>query len=206
MLPCGRSDLPGVDTVKLFCPNCIDTYAPPSSRFQGVDGSFFGTTLPHILFQTYKELVPSTSAINAQQQQQQKAPDQMSDKGQVETTKDSSSPPSPGQNAGASGNDATRASPARPPPSTSNSLTRVYVPKIYGFKVSERARSGPRMSWLRLRPINPERDLAKVDFQGRWRKDIARTDDDELASPDADSKEASQESEESGSKTGSIKL
>lgn len=38
VVPCGRSDLPGLDTVKLFCPNCNDIYTPPSSRFQGVDG------------------------------------------------------------------------------------------------------------------------------------------------------------------------
>jgi Casein kinase II regulatory subunit len=37
-VPSGRSDLPGLDTVKLYCPNCHDIYAPPSSRFQGVDG------------------------------------------------------------------------------------------------------------------------------------------------------------------------
>jgi casein kinase II subunit beta len=39
VVPCGRSDVPGVDTVKLFCPNCCDIYSPPSSRFQGVDGA-----------------------------------------------------------------------------------------------------------------------------------------------------------------------
>ena len=31
--------MPGVDTVKLYCPNCNDIYVPPSSRFQGVDGA-----------------------------------------------------------------------------------------------------------------------------------------------------------------------
>ena len=41
LVPCGRSDLPGVDTVKLFCPSCLDMYVPPSSRFQGVDGASF---------------------------------------------------------------------------------------------------------------------------------------------------------------------
>src|ERR1700691_1087862 len=41
VVPCGRSDLPGLDTVKLFCPNCNDIYIPPSSRFQGVDGNIF---------------------------------------------------------------------------------------------------------------------------------------------------------------------
>jgi hypothetical protein len=39
VVPCGRSDIPGMDTVKLFCPNCCDIYTPPSSRFQGVDGA-----------------------------------------------------------------------------------------------------------------------------------------------------------------------
>lgn len=38
VVPCGRSDLPGVDTVKLYCPNCCDIYTPASSRFQSVDG------------------------------------------------------------------------------------------------------------------------------------------------------------------------
>ena len=39
LVPCGRSDLPGVDTVKLYCPSCVDMYVPPSSRFLGVDGA-----------------------------------------------------------------------------------------------------------------------------------------------------------------------
>jgi len=45
VVPCGRSDLPGIDTVKLYCPNCNDIYSPPSSRFQGVDG--LSILLPH---------------------------------------------------------------------------------------------------------------------------------------------------------------
>jgi len=32
------------------------------------------------------------------------------------------------------------------------SLTKVYTPRIYGFRVSERAKSGPRMQWMRMRP------------------------------------------------------
>lgn len=28
----------------------------------------------------------------------------------------------------------------------------VYIPRIYGFRVSEFAHSGPRMQWLRMRP------------------------------------------------------
>ncbi|GAA6025780.1 hypothetical protein JCM8202_002920 [Rhodotorula sphaerocarpa] len=111
LVPCGRSDLPGVDTVKLFCPSCLDMYVPPSSRFQGVDGAFFGTTFPHMLFQTYPP--PSTLPLAL---------------------------PAP-------------ADPSRREPTTPlTSLSKVYVPRIYGFKVSERARSGPRMQWMRMRP------------------------------------------------------
>jgi len=44
---------------------------------------------------------------------------------------------------------------------------KVYVPRIYGFKVCERAKSGPRMQWMRLRPESPE-DLDEVDWRGRW--------------------------------------
>lgn len=47
VVPCGRSDLPGLDTVKLFCPNCNDIYTPPSSRFQGVDGVWSPKSIYH---------------------------------------------------------------------------------------------------------------------------------------------------------------
>jgi casein kinase II subunit beta len=54
----------------------------------------------------------------------------------------------------------------------------VYVPRIYGFKVSERAKSGPRLQWLRLRPESPEQ-LDMVDFRGRWINDDDEYDDEE---------------------------
>ncbi|GAA5877211.1 hypothetical protein JCM8547_006299 [Rhodosporidiobolus lusitaniae] len=111
LVPCGRSDLPGVDTVKLFCSNCLDMYVPPSSRFQGVDGAFFGTTFPHLLAQTYP---PPTNTLPVQP-----------------------APSNPSE---------------REPTTPLTSAARVYVPRIYGFKVSERARSGPRMMWMRMRP------------------------------------------------------
>ncbi|KTW28582.1 hypothetical protein T552_01843 [Pneumocystis carinii B80] len=100
VVPCGRSDLPGLETVKLFCPNCLDIYVPPNSRFQNIDGAFFGTTFPHLFFQTYPEYKPSISRKSF----------------------------------------------------------NIYQPKIYGFKISERSKSGPRMSWLR-------KFLGKVDSE-----------------------------------------
>jgi len=36
------------------------------------------------------------------------------------------------------------------------SQARLYVPRIYGFRVSEQAKSGPRMRWMRMRPENFE--------------------------------------------------
>ena len=47
---------------------------------------------------------------------------------------------------------------------------KIYHPRIYGFKVSERAKSGPRMQWLRLRPQDPA-ELDEVDWRGRWYDD-----------------------------------
>jgi len=40
VLPCGRADIPGLDTIKLYCPNCGDIYSPPSSKYASVDGEF----------------------------------------------------------------------------------------------------------------------------------------------------------------------
>ena len=44
---------------------------------------------------------------------------------------------------------------------------KIYTAKIYGFRVSERAKSGPRMRWLRQRPQHPS-ELSQVDWRGRW--------------------------------------
>jgi len=57
VVPVGCSDRFGEHTVKLFCPNCNDLYFPKSVR-QCVDGSFFGTTFPHMLFHAHPELLP----------------------------------------------------------------------------------------------------------------------------------------------------
>ena len=71
VIPMGRSDCQAIDTVKLFCPSCLDIYTPPQTRFHGIDGiprgiqmlmylgAYFGTTFPHLFFQTIPELLPS---------------------------------------------------------------------------------------------------------------------------------------------------
>ena len=54
-LPVGLSDVPGEETVKLFCPSCLDVYVPPNSRFQTVDGAFFGRTFGALFLLTFPE-------------------------------------------------------------------------------------------------------------------------------------------------------
>ncbi|KAH6915365.1 casein kinase subunit II beta, partial [Coprinopsis sp. MPI-PUGE-AT-0042] len=192
VVPCGRSDMPGVDTVKLFCSNCNDIYVPPSSRFQGVDGAFFGTTFAHLFFQTYRELAPAPFW---------KAP------------MANGSPLSPRS---ASGSIPNRTSPfVNPNPHGGQKRANgfVYVPRIYGFKVSERAKNGPRMQWLRLRPESPE-ELDMVDWRGRWideddeyddteeeeEEDRRMEDFDPDAAEDEDDDEEEEEEEEDGGK------
>jgi casein kinase II subunit beta len=58
---------------------------------------------------------------------------------------------------------------------------RVYFPKIYGFRVSERAKSGPRMLWLRLRPETAA-ELDMVDWRGQWIGSDGEYDDDNIES------------------------
>ncbi|KAL6309668.1 casein kinase II regulatory subunit-domain-containing protein [Sparassis latifolia] len=155
VVPCGRSDLPGLDTVKLFCPNCSDIYTPPSSRFQGVDGAFFGTTFAHLFFQSYRELAPAPFW---------KPPT---------SSGSSTSPRSSGDSSNATQfvNPNTHGGQKR-------AAGKVYIPKIYGFRVSERAKNGPRMQWLRLRPRSPE-ELDMVDWRGRWIDEDDEYDEDE---------------------------
>lgn len=44
--------------MKLFCGRCEDLYSPKSSRHGSIDGAYFGTTFPHLLFLVYPTLIP----------------------------------------------------------------------------------------------------------------------------------------------------
>ena len=41
---------------------------------------------------------------------------------------------------------------------------KFHEPRIYGFRVSERAKTGPRMTWLRMRPA----DMNELDETAAW--------------------------------------
>lgn len=133
-LPVGTSDVPGEDTVKLFCPSCLDIYVPPNSRFQTVDGAFFGRTFGALFLLTFPDYdISKKGAETLAGARSGAAHADNDDKEKIN-----------GMNTGNLGPGLGKG--------------KMYEPKIYGFKVSERARSGPRMAWLRDRPSDV-RDL-----------------------------------------------
>ncbi|KAF9075886.1 casein kinase II, regulatory subunit [Rhodocollybia butyracea] len=61
LLPVGLTDMPYEKSVKLYCGRCEDLYSPKSSRHGSIDGAYFGTTFPHLLFLVYPTLIPPKS-------------------------------------------------------------------------------------------------------------------------------------------------
>ncbi|KAI8936529.1 casein kinase 2 regulatory subunit [Plenodomus lindquistii] len=166
VLPVGLNDSPGHETVKLFCPSCLDVYTPPNSRFQTVDGAFFGTTFPSLFFMTFTDLdiggglrANPASTIDALAQLNATSAD-----GKPRNT-------TPANVTSING-----VAPHNLAPGLGTGS--IYEPRIYGFRVSERARSGPRMKWLRMRPT----DVTELDETRRYwedRDDDAERPDDE---------------------------
>ncbi|KLO17388.1 hypothetical protein SCHPADRAFT_821483 [Schizopora paradoxa] len=58
LLPVGLSDIPYEKTVKLYCGRCEDIYSPKSARHGSIDGAYFGTSFPHMLFLVYPAMIP----------------------------------------------------------------------------------------------------------------------------------------------------
>ncbi|CAN3375891.1 hypothetical protein DIURU_002739 [Diutina rugosa] len=56
LIPVGSTDIPGSETVRLYCPCCNDIYIPSSSRYLNIDGAFFGTTFPGLLVKMFPEI------------------------------------------------------------------------------------------------------------------------------------------------------
>jgi len=57
-MPLGLTDVAYEKSVKLFCARCEDLYSPKSSRHGSIDGAYFGTTFPHLLFLVYPNMIP----------------------------------------------------------------------------------------------------------------------------------------------------
>ncbi|GAB7361040.1 hypothetical protein MBLNU230_g1081t1 [Neophaeotheca triangularis] len=161
VLPVGIADIPGQETVKLFCPSCLDVYSPPNSRFQTVDGAFFGTTFGCLFFMTFPELEVGG---------QQKPPPSPSAAQDAPGSSPLSSIAHSNSRTSASQQQAQALSSIPPQPENINGVApknlapglgagQIYEPRIYGFRVSEVAKTGPRMKWLRSRPA----DVTELD-------------------------------------------
>lgn len=161
VLPVGLTDTPGLDTVKLYCPSCQDVYTPPNSRFHSVDGAFFGTTFGHLFFMTFPNLdVAARADAIANIPERALAGPLTPDQPQIHGMLASNLAPGLGQ-----GN--------------------IYEPRIYGFRVSERARSGPRMKWLRMKPDDiTELDESAIYHGTRLEEDDDADGDAEMANAD----------------------
>ncbi|CAP66428.1 uncharacterized protein PODANS_4_3900 [Podospora anserina S mat+] len=144
-LPVGLSDTPGEDTVKLFCPSCLDVYVPPNSRFQTVDGAFFGRTFGALFLLTFPDY-DLTKSGGEQLANLTRTDESLNINGMWARNI------APGLGKG-----------------------RVYEPKIYGFRVSELARSGPRMQWLRKKP----EDITVLDEARHFAEEDGDSDDDD---------------------------
>ncbi|CAJ1943210.1 unnamed protein product [Sphenostylis stenocarpa] len=62
-LPVGQSDIPRSSNVKIYCPKCEDVYYP-KSKYQDIDGAYFGVTFPHLFLMTYGNLKPQKPSQN----------------------------------------------------------------------------------------------------------------------------------------------
>lgn len=169
VLPVGLSDQPGRETVKLFCPSCMDVYTPPNSRFQAVDGAFFGTTFGCLFFMTYPELqidqtrrhdtITASSDVGSDDEG-------LEDEHSVKYATSH-------QRAAAVLSQSTTPQPAEingvPTANLAPGLGKgnIYEPKVYGFKVSETSRAGPRMKWLRMKPA----DVNELDEVAQYEGD-----------------------------------
>lgn len=175
VLPVGCSDIPGQETVKLFCPSCLDVYSPPNSRFQTVDGAFFGTTFGCLFFMTFPELdvggtkpataleASTSSPLVGRSNMLEGKASRSSLSSSLASQQATSAPPAPAN------------APLPKQPDNINGVTpknlapglganSLYEPRIYGFRVAEIAKNGPRMKWLRSRPV----DVNELDECRTW--------------------------------------
>eukprot|EP00826_Nyctotherus_ovalis_P001499 TRINITY_DN1023_c0_g1_i4.p1 TRINITY_DN1023_c0_g1~~TRINITY_DN1023_c0_g1_i4.p1 ORF type:complete len:133 (+),score=36.34 TRINITY_DN1023_c0_g1_i4:550-948(+) len=56
LLPAGVSDEAKTSRVKVYCPRCQEAYVP-RDKDMNLDGSFFGTSFPHVFLAHYQDMI-----------------------------------------------------------------------------------------------------------------------------------------------------
>jgi casein kinase II subunit beta len=124
----------------------MDIYTPPNSRFHSVDGAFFGTTFGCLFFMTFPDLSIRPRLDNSSLSSLSRSTSQPANR----------SPAAQGPK--------RTPTPEHQPVEINGVHTlnfcpglgrdKIYDPRIYGFKVAEVSRVGPRMKWLRSKPTD----------------------------------------------------
>ncbi|KAJ6842237.1 putative casein kinase II subunit beta-4 isoform X1 [Iris pallida] len=63
-LPVGTSDIPRNCSMKIYCPKCEDLYLPRCKYQSNMDGSYVGTTFPHLYLMIYPSAKPAKPVQN----------------------------------------------------------------------------------------------------------------------------------------------
>ncbi|KAF8514543.1 casein kinase II, regulatory subunit, partial [Hysterangium stoloniferum] len=129
LLPVGLTDVPYEKSVKLYCGRCEDIYSPKSSRHGSIDGAYFGTSFPHMIFLVYPHMIPPKSGLP----EMSPPLGRISDAGTVDAARknrrvrEEAEVPAEGLGEGVS---------------TANAALKAekYRPKIFGFQVHEVAK------------------------------------------------------------------
>lgn len=150
-LPVGLTDTPYQKPVKLYCPRCEDIYSPKSNRHGAIDGAYFGTTFPHMLFMVYPHMVPSKRPQpQTQSQVQQQGQQQAQAVG-------GQGPGYLGQGPQGIGQVGTAAAASK---------AEMYDPKLFGFRVNESAKLRRWREAMRDRQIKRLEGIEKEEGGG----------------------------------------
>ncbi|KAJ7862238.1 casein kinase II, regulatory subunit [Mycena olivaceomarginata] len=139
---CESQSLLPVGLVDLSCGRCEDLYSPKSSRHGSIDGAYFGTTFPHLLYLVYPELLsPKTGPLTDRPVSVRASESQVSEP--------------PDEDMQSIGNGISTASAAL-------GVER-YRPRIYGFRVNETAKLQRWQEATRDRQVAKLEELEQTD-------------------------------------------
>lgn len=148
LLPVGLTDVPYEKSVKLYCGRCEDIYSPKSSRHGSIDGAYFGSTFPHLLFLVYPHLIPlKTSAESTDWRVAGRGSGQRKQQRAMEDA--NATIPAEGL-----GEDVSTAAAA--------AKAERYRPRIFGFQVNELAKWQRWQEAVRDKQISRLEDLESV--------------------------------------------